>query len=89
MTTLELKVNLPDDLAQRAQSAGLLTSEAIESMLCEQLRKRAGENLRAMWARMPREELTPEIVASNGGRRHRGAAPVFLRAPISVLKRGV
>jgi len=61
MTTLELKVNLPDDLAQRAQSAGLLTSEAIESMLCEQLRKRAGENLRAMWARTPREELTPEI----------------------------
>jgi post-segregation antitoxin (ccd killing protein) len=61
MTTLELKLNLPDDLAQRAQSAGLLTSEAIESMLCEQLRKRAGENLRAMWARMPREELTPQI----------------------------
>ncbi len=61
MTTLELKLNLPDDLAQRAQSAGLLTSEAIESMLCEQLKKRAGEYLRAMWARMPSEELTPEI----------------------------
>ncbi len=61
MTTLQLQLNLPDDLAQRAQSAGLLTSEAIESMLCEQLRKRAGENLRAMWARKPREELTPEI----------------------------
>ena len=61
MTTLELKLNLPDDLAQRAQSAGLLTSEAIESMLCEQLKKRAADNLRAMWARMPREELTPEI----------------------------
>lgn len=61
MTTLELKLNLPDDLAQRAQSAGLLTSEAIESMLCEQLKKRAGENLRAMWTRTPREELTPEI----------------------------
>ena len=61
MTTLELKLNLPDDLAQRAQSEGLLTSEAIESMLCEQLKKRAGDNLRAMWARMPREELTPEI----------------------------
>ena len=61
MTTLELKLNLPDDLAQRAQSAGLLTSAAIESMLCEQLKKRAGENLRAIWARMPLEELTPEI----------------------------
>ena len=61
MTTLELRLTLPDDLVHRAQSAGLLTSEAIESMLCEQLKKRAGENLRAMWARMPREELTPEI----------------------------
>jgi hypothetical protein len=61
MTTLELKVNLPDDLAQRAKSAGLLTSEAIESMLCEQLKKQAGETLRATWALMPREELTPEI----------------------------
>lgn len=61
MTTLELKLNLPDDLAQRAQSAGLLTSAAIEAMLCEQLKKRSGENLRAMWASMPREELTPEI----------------------------
>ena len=61
MTTLERKLNLPDDLAQRAQSAGLLTSEAIESMLCQELRKRAGENLRAMWTRMPSQELTPEI----------------------------
>ena len=35
MTTLELKLNLPDDLAKRAQSAGLLTPEAIEAMLRE------------------------------------------------------
>lgn len=35
MTTLELKLNLPDELAQ---SAGLLAPEAIESMLCEQLK---------------------------------------------------
>ena len=61
MTTLEFKVTLPDDLAQRAQSAGLLAPEAIESMLREQLKKQAGESLRALWARMPREELTPEI----------------------------
>ena len=61
MTTLELKLNLPDELAQRAQSAGLLAPEAIESMLREQLKKQAGEQLRATWARLPREELTPEI----------------------------
>lgn len=58
MTTLELKLNLPDELAQRA---GLLTPEAIEAMLREQLRRQAGEQLRATWARMPQEELTPAI----------------------------
>jgi hypothetical protein len=61
MTTLELTLNLPDDLAQEAQHAGLLTPQAIEAMLREQLRKLAGETLRTMWARRPDEELTPEI----------------------------
>ena len=61
MTRLELTLNLPDDLAQRAQSAGLLAPEAIEAMLREQLKKQAGEALRAVWARGPREQLTPEI----------------------------
>ena len=61
MTRLELTLNLPDELAQRAQSAGLLTPEAIESMLREQLKKQSGGDLRALWARTPREEITPEI----------------------------
>jgi len=61
MTTLELTLNLPDDLAQKAQRAGLLTPEAIEAMLLEQLRKQAGGALRAMWARLPSAELTPKI----------------------------
>jgi hypothetical protein len=61
MTRLELTLNLPDELAQRAQSAGLLTPAAIESMLREQLKRQAGEDLRALWARTPREELTPAI----------------------------
>ena len=61
MTTLELTLNLPDELAQQAQRAGLLTPDAIEAMLREQLRKQASEQLRVLWARMPREELTPEI----------------------------
>lgn len=59
MTTLTL--NLPDDLAQKAQHAGLLTPQAIEAMLREQLRKLAGETLRTVWARGPAEELTPGI----------------------------
>ena len=61
MTTLELKLNLPDELAQRAQSAGLLTPQAIEGMLREQLKRQAGEQLRAMWVRAPIEDLTLEI----------------------------
>lgn len=59
MTTVQIQ--LPDELAQEAQAAGLLTPEAMAAMLREQLRKQAGESLRAMWERMPQEELTPEI----------------------------
>jgi hypothetical protein len=59
MTTVQIQ--LPDELAQEAQQAGLLTSEAMTGMLREKLRKQAGESLRAMWERMPPEELTPEI----------------------------
>lgn len=59
MTTIQIQ--LPDDLAQDAQAAGLLTPDAIERLLRERLRRQAGDALRAMWNRMPREELTPEI----------------------------
>ncbi len=59
MTTVQIV--LPDELAQKAASAGLLSAEAIEAMLREQLRRQAGEALRAMRERAPREELTPEI----------------------------
>lgn len=59
MTTVQ--INLPDELAQKAASAGLLSAEAMENMLREQLRRRAGEALQSMWQRGPQEELTPEI----------------------------
>jgi hypothetical protein len=59
MTTVQ--INLPDELAQKAASAGLLSAEAMEAMLREQLRRRAGEALQAMWQRGPQEELTPEV----------------------------
>ena len=45
MTNLELKLSLPDRLAQEAQAAGLLTPEAIESMLRETLRRQHVEEL--------------------------------------------
>lgn len=59
MTTVQ--ITLPDELALKAANAGLLSPEAIEAMLREQLRRRAGEELQAMWQRTPPEELTPEI----------------------------
>lgn len=59
MTTVQIQV--PDELAQQAQAAGLLAPEAMAAMLRERLKKQAGEALRATWERMPQEELTPEI----------------------------
>ena len=59
MTTIPIQ--LPDDLAQDAQAAGLLTPDTIGRLLRDRLRRQAGDALRTMWNRMPREELTPEI----------------------------
>jgi hypothetical protein len=56
-----VQINLPDELAQKAASAGPLSPEAMEAMLREQLRRRAGEARQAMWQHGPQEELTPEI----------------------------
>ncbi len=56
-----IQIQLPDELAQNAKAAGLLTTQAIEAMLREQLRKQAGELLQAVWQQLPQEELTPEI----------------------------
>ena len=59
MTTVQLE--LPDVLAQSAQAAGLLTPQALEAMLRDQLKRQAGNALRTMWADAPPEELTPEL----------------------------
>ena len=79
MTTLELTLNLPDELANQAQAAGLLNSEAIENLLREQLRKRAGEELRVMLNKidasdeppMSEDEIQAEINAYRAERRAR------------------
>lgn len=59
MTTVQ--ITLSDELAQKAASAGLLSAEAMEAMLREQLRRRAGESLKAMWHRGPQEVITAEV----------------------------
>ena len=59
MTTIQ--ISLPDELAQKAANAGLLSTEAMEAMLREQLRRHAGSALTAIWHSSSSEELTPEI----------------------------
>lgn len=56
-----IEPTLPDDPAQRAVAAGLLSSEAIQEMLLEKLLRSAGESLREIRSRMPNEELTAAI----------------------------
>lgn len=57
----EVTLTLPDDLVRQAQRAGLLQPKALETLLREVIREQAGERLRVLMDRMPREELTPEI----------------------------
>jgi hypothetical protein len=45
MVSVELKLNLPDSLAREAEAKGLLTPEAIESLLREEVRRRRVEQL--------------------------------------------
>ena len=59
MTTVQ--ITLPDELAQKAANAGLLSAEAMEAMLRDQLRRRSGEALQAIWRRGPDEGLTGEL----------------------------
>jgi len=41
MTTVELKVSLPDELASQAEAAGILTAEGIERLVREALKREA------------------------------------------------
>lgn len=82
MTTLELTLNLPDELAQRAKDAGLLSNEAIEKLLRERLRRQAGEELQAMLDRVQRpgtpmseDEVQAEIDAYRAEKRAKRTTP--------------
>ena len=79
MTTLQIQLNLPDQLAREAQSAGLLTDEAMERMIKAELRRRAGEALRESARRiaavegpvMTPDEVQQEIDSARAERRAR------------------
>lgn len=75
MTTLT--IDLPDNLAQEAQDAGLLSPEAIETMLRENLRRRAVDGLfaaadklaAANFPPMTMEEIQQEVDAVRAHRK--------------------
>lgn len=84
MTTLELKLTLPHQLAKQAKAAGLLTPQAITSMLREQLRRHAGKELQVMmdkladanYPEMSEAEIQSEVNAVRRARRARKARAV-------------
>jgi negative regulator of replication initiation len=47
MTTLEVKLDLPDRLAREAQAAGLLTPNALRKLLKDAMQRRAAQVLLA------------------------------------------
>ena len=59
MTTLELKLNLPDQLARDAKAAGLLTEQELERLVREALRARSLERLDAAMAKLEADPLPP------------------------------
>ena len=77
----ELMVKLPDELAQRARSAGLLTDSAIQRLLEEAMRREAGRRLlqaaqqlhAAGVEPMSEEEIVAEVNTARAERRAREA----------------
>ena len=59
MTTLEIKLSLPDGLAKEAQQAGLLAPEELERLVREALRARRADRLSKARERLAAEPLPP------------------------------
>ena len=55
----EFTVTLPDDLASKAQAAGLLSSEGIERALREALKREAGRKLLEIGKEMRASDIPP------------------------------
>ncbi|MSO99541.1 MAG: hypothetical protein EXR07_00605 [Acetobacteraceae bacterium] len=74
-----LVIHLPDELEQRARSAGLLSDSAIQTLLEEAMRRQSGRRLQeiaqsihaAGIAPMPMEEIDAEVKAVRALRRAR------------------
>jgi hypothetical protein len=76
MSSLELKLDLPDSLAREAEANGLLTPEAIEVLLREEIRRRrvdklfnAADRLADIGTPLTEAEVEAEIAAARLARR--------------------
>ena len=76
MSSLELKLDLPDNLAREAEANGLLTPEAIEAMLRTEIRRRrvdklfdAADRLAAVDVPLTEDEVEAAIAAVRQTRR--------------------
>lgn len=82
MTTVNIKLNLPDQIAQQAQRAGLLTDIAIERLIEEALQREAGKQLldamqRLRDANVPpltEDDVAVAVTAARAARKDRGEA---------------
>ena len=85
----EVVVKLPDELAQRAKSAGLLTDSAIQRLLEEAMRREAGQRLLQVAQRlqaagvepMSEDEIVAEVKAARAERRAREAQGINPQQP--------
>ena len=75
MSSVEIKLDLPDNLAREAETNGLLRPEAIESLLREEIRRRrvnnsfeAADRLAAEGPPLTETEVEAEIAAVRRGR---------------------
>lgn len=77
---MEITLNLPDELARRAQSEGLLSTQALQRMLEDTLRRVAGQRLLEIADRiraagiepMSEEQIDAEVRAYRSDKRTQG-----------------
>jgi hypothetical protein len=73
MSSGEIKLDLPDNLAREAETNGLLRSEANESLLREEIRRRRVNNLFEAADRLAAEDaplIETEVEAEIAAVRH-------------------
>lgn len=81
LTVTQITLNLPDELAQQAQRAGLLQSDTLAALLREAMQKTrvqglfdTMERLRVQPPALTEEEIAAEIQAARAERRERNAS---------------